>query len=300
MVAQFGDFDFDDRPTRTARYLVTARDAIDDRGRRLRRALAADRRGGRPRHLARVRRSCSRRPRSTPATPTAWWRRSANVPGARRDASPEGGGTNEGLTAQIITGDDAAVDALVDGYQYDISAITDDRPFFWHFTPYDDVVTNFSRGLENSEIAIGERLLLMLLAVAVVVAAVLLVAAVPDQPPPWWCAGGERARALAPARVLRGARAGLHARRDLDDPALRAAARVPDAVAVGLAVHAADRHRDRRALLRLDPARHRARRLLDDARRDVGGGHRLPRGLRPGDRAGAGVERTARGSASSS
>ena len=30
MVAQFGDFDFDTRPTRTARYLVTARDAIDD------------------------------------------------------------------------------------------------------------------------------------------------------------------------------------------------------------------------------------------------------------------------------
>jgi hypothetical protein len=31
MVAQFGDFDFDTRPTRTARYLVTARDAVGDR-----------------------------------------------------------------------------------------------------------------------------------------------------------------------------------------------------------------------------------------------------------------------------
>ena len=30
MVAQFGDFDFDTRPTRTARYLVTARDAVGD------------------------------------------------------------------------------------------------------------------------------------------------------------------------------------------------------------------------------------------------------------------------------
>ena len=34
--------------------------------------------------------------------------------------------------------------------------------------------TNFSRGMEDSEIAIGERLLLMLLVVAILVAAVLL------------------------------------------------------------------------------------------------------------------------------
>ena len=31
VVAQFGDFDFDTRPTRTARYLVTAREALEGR-----------------------------------------------------------------------------------------------------------------------------------------------------------------------------------------------------------------------------------------------------------------------------
>ena len=41
MVAQFGDFDFDTRPTRTARYLVTARDARGRSARRLRRARDA-------------------------------------------------------------------------------------------------------------------------------------------------------------------------------------------------------------------------------------------------------------------
>ena len=173
MVAQFGDFDFDARPTRTARYLVTARDAIDDRvddfaSHSLLIVEEADL------DISRV--------STIVLSPAAFDAGDgervvaavAKVPGARAIHLPEGGGTNEGLTAQIITGDDPAVDALVDGYQYDISTITDDRPFFWHFTPYDDVVTNFSRGLENSEIAIGERLLLMLLTVAVVVALVLL------------------------------------------------------------------------------------------------------------------------------
>jgi hypothetical protein len=173
MVAQFGDFDFDARPTRTARYLVTARDAIADRvdDFAAHSVLIVEEA---ELDISRVSTIVLSPDAFDPADAERVVAAIGNVPGARAVHLPGGGGTNEGVTARIITGDDAAVDALVDGYQYDISTITDDRPFFWHFTPYDDVVTNFSRGLENSEIAIGERLLLMLLTVAVVVAAVLL------------------------------------------------------------------------------------------------------------------------------
>jgi hypothetical protein len=97
-----------------------------------------------------------------------------NVPGARAVHLPGDRGTEEGITAQLIDSDEATVEQLVRGYQFDIRPISDDRPFFWHFTPFTDVMTNFSRGMEDSEIAIGERLLVMLLVVAVIVAAILL------------------------------------------------------------------------------------------------------------------------------
>ena len=173
IVAQFGDFDFESRPTRTARYLVTARDAIgDDVARFDEHVLLVVE--STPEEIKRI---------STIAlSPSAFDDDSVdrvldaigNVPDARAVHLPGGRGTEEGITAQLITSDAATVEQLVDGYEFDISSITDDRPFFWHFTPYSDVLTDFGRGMEDSEIAIGERLLLMLLIVAVLVAAILL------------------------------------------------------------------------------------------------------------------------------
>ena len=79
-----------------------------------------------------------------------------------------------GLITDIITGTDDDVDRIVDDHDYDISAIDDERPFFWHFTPFRSVLSNWERSYEDFEIAIGERLLLVLIAIGVVVAAVLL------------------------------------------------------------------------------------------------------------------------------
>jgi Spermine/spermidine synthase domain len=173
MVAQFGDFDFEARPTRTARYLVTARDATADRiaDFATNTALIVE---SAAEEISRV---------STIVVSNAPFDAAdveridgaiAKVPNARAVALPGGAGSDEGVTAEIIRSDQPTVDGIVDDYPFDISTITDDRPFFWHFTPYDDVVTDFSRGIEDSEIAIGERLLLMLLVVALVVAAILL------------------------------------------------------------------------------------------------------------------------------
>jgi hypothetical protein len=66
------------------------------------------------------------------------------------------------------------LDRLVADYPFDISAVDDGRPFFWHFTNFRDVLTSWERRYDDSEIAIGERLLLVMIMVGALVAALLL------------------------------------------------------------------------------------------------------------------------------
>ena len=173
MVAQFGDFDFDTRPTRTARYLVTARDAVGDKlGQFDQHVILVHEQG--PEEITRVSTIVLSPSVIDAASVDRVEAAIGKVPAARAVHLPGGLGTEEGITAELIDSDQATVDQLVQDYKFDISSISDDRPFFWHFTPFSDVLTNFSRGMEDSEIAIGERLLVMLLVVAVIVAAILL------------------------------------------------------------------------------------------------------------------------------
>jgi hypothetical protein len=171
MVAQFGDFEFDERPTRTARYLVTAREALDlgdsfaDHV-----ALVVERSDL---AIGRISTIMLFRPPVPPGAGERIHEAAARVPGAEVRFVPDKTRA-DGLTSDLIDGTDGEVAAIVDGYEYDISAIDDDRPFFWHFTPFSSVLGDWSRGFENSEIAIGERLLLLLVAISAVVAGVLL------------------------------------------------------------------------------------------------------------------------------
>jgi hypothetical protein len=172
MVAQFGDFDFETRPTRTARYLATARAALGERlepfGDHV--VLTAE---SSDLELTRI----STIVLSPTAIDAAALSRLdeviPSVAGARIVSAP-GREPEPGLPGALIAADAAGAVQLVDDYAFDISAIDDDRPFFWHFTPYSDVITDFSRGLEDSEVAIGERLILMLLVVSALVALALL------------------------------------------------------------------------------------------------------------------------------
>lgn len=176
MVVQFGDFDFDTRPTRTARYLVTARQALADRIDSFADhvVLLAD--SGEV-DLQRVSTIMVFKSPVTPvavagvqsALQTLPATRPIHLPGVAADAAQAAN-----ITSQLITGSDAEVQALVDGYRYDISTVTDDKPFFWHFTPYSDVLTDWRRGIEDTEIAIGERLLLVLFIIGSIVAGLLL------------------------------------------------------------------------------------------------------------------------------
>jgi hypothetical protein len=68
------------------------------------------------------------------------------------------------------------LDGFYDSYPYDVRPITDDSPFFWHFTPFRDVLADFSEPIDRRdfEVAVGERVLLLLLVIAAVFAALFL------------------------------------------------------------------------------------------------------------------------------
>lgn len=173
VVTQFGDFDFDTRPTRTARYLVTAREALrdeqDDFGAQT--ALLVNRGTN---DLERA--STMLLFKNTPEVDASVRIVGAadRIPQTEALYLPDRSLAGAGITTDIITGSQDDVDRIVDAYEYDISSIDDDRPFFWHFTGFEDVVGDWSRSFEDTEIAIGERLLLVLIAIAMFVAGLFL------------------------------------------------------------------------------------------------------------------------------
>jgi hypothetical protein len=173
VVTQFGDFDFDTRPTRTARYLVTARTALSDE--------QSDFAGQTALMVNRgdddLERFSTMLLFKNPPDAAASTRLLDALDRVRETDAlhlPDRSVRSDSITTEIINGTDEQVRDLVDGYRYDISSIDDDRPFFWHFTPFGDVVGDWSRSYEDSEIAIGERLLVVLIALAVVVASAFL------------------------------------------------------------------------------------------------------------------------------
>ena len=173
IVTQFGDFDFDTRPTRTARYLVTARTALASRQSDFasRTALLVNR------GEVDLERASTMLLFKNPPEPDASDRIVAsvsNVPSTEVLHLPDGSVEGASLAVDLIVGSGDDVDRIVDGYDYDISSIDDDRPFFWHFTPFGDLVGDWSRSYEDTEIAIGERLLMVLIVVAVLVATLFL------------------------------------------------------------------------------------------------------------------------------
>ena len=173
IVAQFGDLDFESRPMRTARYLVTARAALDDDVDRFAdQAALAYEAGGDAQFLTISTIMLFRTPVDS-ATAERIETSTGMVPNAEVLYLP-GGTRVDGLTSDVIDLPDEELDQVVDDYPLDISAIDDNRPFFWHFTSFSTVLGNWEREFEDAEIAIGERLLLVLLTLTIVIAAVLL------------------------------------------------------------------------------------------------------------------------------
>ncbi len=175
---------------------------------------------------------------SLPLVKTAW------APGAPTT-------TRSDFVAQLAGSSDAKAGALAANYPRDISAVSDDSPFFWHFVPFDERDQQHlppaeraePRGLHRRTGAAAPARRLGALRVPLPARTVLLRAqGVAD------AAGQGRLRGL-----LRRARPRLHVLRDHDDPAARAVPRVPDVFA--------DRH------ARVDPRVHRARRAREQTAR---------------------------------
>ncbi|HEV8206747.1 MAG TPA: hypothetical protein VGR04_08650 [Acidimicrobiia bacterium] len=175
LAAQFGEFDYDRKPNRTSRYVATARHALGDLGVRdpashILVATSPVEGGGASLSTILV--------KSEPFTTAEVDRFLAalgNMPGGTLRYAPGHPVRGESVSA-IATLPGSRLDRWYDSYPYDVRPITDDSPFFWHFTPFRDVLADFGKPIDRSdfEVDVGERVLLLLLGIATLFAAVFL------------------------------------------------------------------------------------------------------------------------------
>ena len=177
MVMQFGELDFTNRPSRTARYVMTARAAFADMGIK-----------DAPRHMI-VSAYITHRTgdlstiilKRTPFTAAEVERYRAALPKLPEVHNVWAPGTKPEpeLVSQLASAStDASARKIAATYPLDVSPVTDNRPFFWHFAPFDDVIRNITHplGPTSPKDDVGERVLLLLLAIAVLYAFVFLLA----------------------------------------------------------------------------------------------------------------------------
>jgi hypothetical protein len=176
VVMQFGEKDYESRPNRTARLAATARAAYDSGGF-----------GDIAENVAVI---TSRDEGFFYGVSTTIMKRSpladdeldriaaqvAEVPGGTVRYLPGRAGDEGAPVNNIISLPDDEVDAYISDYPYDVRAITDNRPFFWHFTPFTDVIGDIGQPVSDLdvEIGIGERVLLVLLGLSILLAAIFL------------------------------------------------------------------------------------------------------------------------------
>jgi hypothetical protein len=174
MVVQFGELDMRNTPNRTARYLVTARAALEDVGvtdpnnHLLVSGYLTDTSGD----LSTI---VVKKTPFTGAEIQQFTTGVTQIPHETMFYAP-GVAHPDFFVSQLAAGDDQQVEQLVASYPKDISAISDDAPFFWHFSKFSDVLRNYLHPIDvrDPEDSIGERVLILLFGFAVVFAAVFL------------------------------------------------------------------------------------------------------------------------------
>jgi spermidine synthase len=172
VATQYGEFDYEARPNRTTRYVATARKALAERGVKdpSRHIMVVTTPTEGPSALSTIlvkatpfmQAEVDRFTGSLGAVPRTTLRYAPGHP-------VEGSSVSELAT---IPGNQ--LDRWYDSYPFDVRPITDDAPFFWHFTPFPDVVRDIRHPVKPDDVAVGERVLLLLLAVAAIFAAVFL------------------------------------------------------------------------------------------------------------------------------
>lgn len=173
---QFGEIDFERKPNRTARYLTTARNALEARG-------ASDWR----RHVL-----LSTVPefftmatiliRNEPFSSEEVARFRAHeetIPDAEiwHAAGEPIDVDARHAVRRVITLDEPALGDFLDGHPYRLHAVTDDAPFFWHFARFRDSFDEEFGGnvfVWDPEDSTGERVMVILLGLAAFFAAIFL------------------------------------------------------------------------------------------------------------------------------
>ncbi|MEI8335710.1 MAG: hypothetical protein WCG37_02450 [Actinomycetes bacterium] len=177
MVVQFGELDYVGHPSRTARYVMTARNALSEIG-------VAD-----PSQHIIVSSFVTNKTgdlstimvKRTPFTPEEVGRLNAAVPTVPLAgvAYAPGGYTDGGIVGKLAGAPTReAANKIAATYPREIFAVHDDRPFFWHFSGFGSVLSNITKpfSTNNPEDVIGERVLLLLLLVAIGYATLFLLA----------------------------------------------------------------------------------------------------------------------------
>ena len=173
VATQFGELDFTNKPNRTTRYVSTVREALDRHGidDPSQHVLVSTTPSGGESVL------------STVLVKTAPFTEDEIATFVDEVEAVDGnavryvpGEPQDNPVSQVITLPDDELGSYIDSYAFDISPITDDGPFFWHFSRFGDVIRNFADPISqvDSEIAIGERVILLLLVIATILAAVFL------------------------------------------------------------------------------------------------------------------------------
>ncbi|MCP4642815.1 MAG: hypothetical protein GY851_20375 [bacterium] len=171
---QYGEILYDAKPNRTTRYALTARKALERIG-------VTDPAGHlfvatSPDYFAVTSTILVKKTPATPEQTAAFVRQVGEVQNSYA-RHPLGEGLSPGPVNQAIEGDDEAVARLIESYPYDITPITDDAPFFWHFVRFRDVFTPRSdpgMAILHYDDCMGERILLMLLGLSALFAGTAL------------------------------------------------------------------------------------------------------------------------------
>ena len=249
ITTQFGEVDYDRKPTRTARYITTTRDALGELGIKdpARHIIVITSPTEAPASLSTI--LVSRTP-FTAAQVDHVKASLTGVPGAEIRYAPGDASPGDPAT-KLATLHGSAYDRYVDDYPFQISPVTDNKPFFWHFESYSNVIKNFGDKIDPTkridlELGVGERVLLVLLAVAALFAIVFLLLPFVTIKKIW----GALPQKCALGALLRRARARVHLLRDHAHTKTHAVPRVPDAVPDRHAGVAAAGHRRRRVAQR--------------------------------------------------
>ncbi|HET6952905.1 MAG TPA: hypothetical protein VFI47_21155 [Acidimicrobiales bacterium] len=173
VATQFGEINFDAKPNRTTRYVATARAALEEYGvdDPAEHVLVATSGSGGSSTLSTV---LIKRTPFTPDEIAAFRDQGEQIDGNTIRYLP--GEPQDNTVTKALTLPPDEQRAFLDSYPFDVDAISDDGPFFWHFARFGDVIRNFGDPIDRAdpEDSIGERVILLLLAITAVLAALFL------------------------------------------------------------------------------------------------------------------------------